>query len=118
MTTVYDVPPDKLTKSVGAKLKKNKAISMPEWSMNVKKGMSKELPPVDKDWWWVRGASVLRQIYLHGPVGVSRLRTYYGSSARRGVKKAHFRACFREDNTRAAFSVRTGRVCDKDEKGT
>jgi small subunit ribosomal protein S19e len=92
MTTVYDVPPDKLTKSVGAKLKKNKAISMPEWSKDVKKGMSKELPPVDKDWWWVRCASVLRQIYLHGPVGVSRLRTYYGSSARRGVKKAHFRA--------------------------
>lgn len=92
MTTVYDVPPDKLTKSVGAKLKKNKAISMPEWSKDVKKGMSKELPPEDKDWWWVRCASVLRQIYLHGPVGVSRLRTYYGSSARRGVKKAHFRA--------------------------
>jgi len=92
MTTVYDVPPDKLTKSVGAKLKKNKAISMPEWSKDVKKGRSKELPPEDKDWWWVRCASVLRQIYLHGPVGVSRLRTYYGSSARRGVKKAHFRA--------------------------
>lgn len=91
MTTVYDVPPDKLIKLVGEKLKKNKAISMPKWGLNVKSRVRKELPPQDRDWWWVRAASMLRQIYLHGPVGVARLRTYYGGRVRRGVKKEHVR---------------------------
>jgi len=91
MTTVYDVPPDKLVKMAGGKLKKNKAISMPKWGLDVKKGPNKELPPHDEDWWWVRCASVLRQIYLHGPVGVARLRTYYGGRVNRGVKKGRFR---------------------------
>lgn len=91
MTTVYDVPPDKLVKKVGGKLKKNNAISLPKWGLNVKRGANKELPPQDEDWWWVRCASVLRQIYLHGPVGVARLRTYYGGRVRRGAKKGRFR---------------------------
>jgi len=91
MTTVYDVPPDKLVKEVGEKLKKNKAISMPKWGVNVKSRANKELPPRDRDWWWVRSASVLRQIYIHGPVGVARLRTYYGGRVRRGVKREHVR---------------------------
>ncbi len=91
MTTVYDVPPGKLVKLTAEKLKKNKAIRMPKWAMDVKKGASKELPPQDTDWWWVRCASVLRQIYMHGPVGVSRLRTYFGGRVRRGAKPERFR---------------------------
>lgn len=91
MTTVYDVPPGELVKLAAEKLKKNKAIRMPRWAMDVKKGTSKELPPQDMDWWWVRCASVLRQMYLHGPVGVSRLRTYYGSRVRKGAKPERFR---------------------------
>ncbi|MHC1610898.1 MAG: 30S ribosomal protein S19e [Candidatus Methanospirareceae archaeon] len=91
MTTVYDVPPDKLVKMVGGKLKENKVISPPRWSVHVKRGANKELPPEDEDWWWVRCASVLRQIYLHGPVGVARLCTRYGGRVSRGVKKERFR---------------------------
>ena len=34
---------------------------------------------------------MLRQIYINGPVGVSRLRTYYGGRVRRGTKKERFR---------------------------
>ena len=92
MTTLYDVPPGKLVEKVAEELKKNKAIRMPKWAAEVKKGANKELPPQDDDWWWLRSASVLRQIYLHGPVGVSRLRTYYGSRVRRGAKPERFRA--------------------------
>ena len=91
MTTVYDVPPDKLVKLVAEKLKRNEAISLPKWAMEVKKGANKELPPQDIDWWWVRCASVLRQIYINGPVGVSRLRTHYGSRVNRGAKPERFR---------------------------
>ena len=92
MTTVYDVPADKLVMLVAEKLKKDKAIQMPKWAMDVKKGANKELPPQDSNWWLVRCASVLRQIYLNGPVGVSRLRTYYGGRVRRGAKPGRFRA--------------------------
>ena len=92
MTTVYDVPADKLVMLVAEKLKKDKTIQMPKWAMDVKKGANKELPPQDSNWWFVRCASVLRQIYLNGPVGVSRLRTYYGGRVRRGAKPDRFRA--------------------------
>ncbi len=91
MTTAYDVAPDELVKNVAEKLKKNKAIHLPKWAMDVKTGVSKELPPQDSDWWYVRCGSVLRQIYINGPVGVARLRTYYGSKHRRGVKKGRFK---------------------------
>lgn len=92
MTTIYDVPADKLVMLAAEKLKKDKAIQMPKWAMDVKKGANKELPPQDSNWWLVRCASVLRQIYLNGPVGVSRLRTYYGGRVRRGAKPERFRA--------------------------
>jgi len=91
MTTVYDVPPDKLVKLVAEKLKKNEAIYLPKWAMEVKRGANKELPPQNIDWWWVRCASVLRQIYINGPVGVSRLRTHYGGRVKRGAKPERFR---------------------------
>jgi small subunit ribosomal protein S19e len=52
--------------------------------------MHKERPPLKNDWWYVRTASVLRQIYRFGPIGVSKLRTKYGGKKNRGVKKSHF----------------------------
>ncbi|MDF2954448.1 30S ribosomal protein S19e [Candidatus Alkanophaga liquidiphilum] len=91
MTTVYDVPQDKLVQLAAEKLKRGKGIAPPKWAAFVKGGISNELPPQQEDWWWTRCASVLRQIYIHGPVGVSRLRTYYGGKRRRGVKPPHFR---------------------------
>ena len=91
MTTVYDVPADELVKAVAEKLKKMRAIAMPRWCVHVKTGVAKELPPMQKDWWYIRCASILRQIYINGPVGVSRLRTRYGGRQRRGVKREHFR---------------------------
>ncbi|MCW3136704.1 MAG: 30S ribosomal protein S19e [Canidatus Methanoxibalbensis ujae] len=91
MTTVYDVPAEELVKAVAEKLKKMRAISMPKWCIHVKTGCHKELPPAQPDWWYIRCASILRQIYIHGPLGVSRLRTRYGGRDRRGVKREHFR---------------------------
>lgn len=91
MTTVYEVQPEKLVKVVAEKLKNNKAIYAPKWSLHVRKGVSKELPPTEVDWWWIRCASILRQIYIKGPVGIERLRTYYGGRERRGVKKERFK---------------------------
>ncbi|MFH0949259.1 MAG: 30S ribosomal protein S19e [Candidatus Aenigmatarchaeota archaeon] len=66
-------------------------IQMPQWATFVKTGTGKQRPPEQSDWWYIRAASMLRRISIDGPVGISRLRTYYGSLKRRGHKPAHFR---------------------------
>jgi small subunit ribosomal protein S19e len=86
MTTAYDVPAESLIKNVAVKLKKEFKLEPPEWAMWVKTGAHKERPPEDNDWWFVRTASILRKIYLRGPIGVSRLRGMYGGKRDKGVK--------------------------------
>jgi small subunit ribosomal protein S19e len=56
----------------------------------VKTGVHKEMPPENPDWWFVRCASILRRVYIDGPVGVSRLRTFYGGKQRRPVATGAF----------------------------
>ena len=86
MTTVYDVPPNHLIDAVAEELKSSGKIEPPEWAAFAKTGVNKEMPPVNPDWWFVRCASVLRRIYIDGPVGVSRLRSYYGGMHLRKVR--------------------------------
>ncbi|RLF60904.1 MAG: 30S ribosomal protein S19e, partial [Thermoplasmata archaeon] len=66
MTTVYDVPAKDLIDAVAQKLKKIESIVEPEWSGIVKTGAHKENPPLEKDWWHIRCASILRKIYING----------------------------------------------------
>ncbi len=66
-------------------------LEMPPWAVYVKTGVSRERQPESETWWYVRAASVLRQLYRHSPVGVARLRSYYGGSKNRGHKPSHFR---------------------------
>lgn len=90
MTTVYDIPADMLINNIAKKLKEEKKITPPEWALFAKTGTHKELPPDNPDWWFVRCASLLRRIYIDGPIGVSRLRSFYGGKHRRGSKPPHF----------------------------
>jgi small subunit ribosomal protein S19e len=87
---MYDVDPSELIEKVTEKLKTMQEIKPPEWAAFVKTGVSKERPPLRKDWWYVRAASILRKVYRFGPIGVSKLRTKYGSKKNRGVKPEHF----------------------------
>lgn len=89
--SVREVPPNVLIKRLGEELRNLKELQPPEWSRHVKTGVHKERPPEQPTWWHVRTASVLRRIYLDGPIGVSRLRTYYGGRQRRGSAPEHFR---------------------------
>jgi len=89
MKLIKEVDPQVLIKRMSEELKK--MIPMPEWAKYVKTGVSRERPPEDPNWWWVRSASILRRIALDGPVGVQRLRTYYGGLKRLGHQPAHFR---------------------------
>ncbi|MDY6965561.1 MAG: 30S ribosomal protein S19e [Halobacteriota archaeon] len=90
MTTIYDVPADELIRKVAQELKEDENISPPDWSMYVKTGVNREFSPLSDDWWFTRCASLLRRIYIDGPVGVSRLRTFYGGRNRKGVRDARF----------------------------
>jgi small subunit ribosomal protein S19e len=91
MVTVTEVPAAKLIEKLKEELKKNEEIKPPAWASFAKSGAHRERPPKQKDFWYIRTASLLRKIYLEGPVGISRLRTYYGGKKRRGYKPAHFR---------------------------
>lgn len=90
MTTVYDVPASELIKKVAEKLTETDCITPPEWGPYVKTGIHKELPPSDSDWWFTRCASIMRRVYIDGPVGVFRLRSYYGGRRHGDVRKARF----------------------------
>lgn len=88
MVSIQDVDANELVKKMADELKKR--IEMPDWAKYVKTGVSRERPPENPDWWFLRAASILRRIYLDGPVGTERLRSYYGGLHRRGHKPSHF----------------------------
>jgi len=91
MTTAYDVPADVLIDKLSVYIKENiREIQPPEWASYVKTGSHVERVPQDHDWWYTRSASLLRKLYMNGPVGVSRLRKEYGGRKRVGMRPAHF----------------------------
>ena len=78
MVTVYDVPAEKLILKTAEKLKQNSAIVPPEWAEFVKTGVHTEKAPSQDDWWFTRSASILRKLYVKGPMGSSKLAAEYG----------------------------------------
>jgi small subunit ribosomal protein S19e len=90
MVTVYDAPAAELIRVTKEELKKVNEIKPPEWSAFVKTGAHVERPPSQEDWWYIRCASLLRTVYIKGPIGVEKLRTKYGGRKNRGTKKEHF----------------------------
>ena len=91
MATVYEVPADKLINKVAKDLKENQKFNRPEWAQYVKTGTHVQRQPDDPDWWWIRAATVMRKVYIDGPVGTRRLRTVFGGRKNRGVKPEEFR---------------------------
>jgi small subunit ribosomal protein S19e len=91
MTTVYDVPADPFIRSLAEELKKKPEIKPPAWSQFAKTGVHKEMPPEDPEWWFVRVASIMRRVYIDGPIGVERMRTFYGGKKDRGSRPNQFR---------------------------
>jgi small subunit ribosomal protein S19e len=93
MAVVYDVPATLFVAKAGQKLKETGKVQAPEWVADVKTGSHRQLPPTQPDWFYTRTASILRRIYMDGPVGVQRLRSLYGGRKNRGVKPdAHERS--------------------------
>ncbi len=89
MTTAHDVPAEDLIQAIEEELQDSDAVEPPEWAEFSKTGRDRELPPEEDDWWITRSASLLRKVYLEGPVGVSSLKREYGGKHRKGVEKSH-----------------------------
>jgi len=88
---VYDIPAAEFNKRLAEALKNMEEFKMPEWAAYVKTSVARERPPKETDFWYKRAASILRQLYINGPVGVGRLRTRYGGRKNRGQKPERFR---------------------------
>jgi small subunit ribosomal protein S19e len=90
MVTVYDVNPSDLIGQAAKELEKIDKVSMPDWAIVVKTGHGKDRTPDLDDWWYFRAASVLRKVYTKGPIGVAKLRKFYGVKKNRGCKPEKF----------------------------
>ncbi len=93
MPTPLDVPSDQLIDKLSKFLKENVGeVAPPTWALTAKTSSHGERPPANQDWWYTRCASLLRKMYIRGPVGISRLRVEYGGRLRRGTHIEHSRA--------------------------
>jgi len=88
---IRSIRPDKYNTALAEALKSIKEFEQPEWTAFVKTSVSRKRPSVEEDFWYKRSASILRQIYIKGIVGVERLRTRYGGRKNRGQRPAAFR---------------------------
>jgi len=92
LPTPYDVPPSILIERLARYLREEvDAIVPPTWASFVKTGSHTQRPPQTTDWWFTRCASLLRKIYVKGPIGIERLRSEYGGRIDRGAKPEHAR---------------------------
>ena len=90
MPVIEDYDVNEFIRKLADKLEKDNLVQPLEWASYVKTGNHKERPPVEKNWWYIRSAAILRSIYLLGPIGVSKLRTKYGGKKNRGHKPSIF----------------------------
>jgi small subunit ribosomal protein S19e len=91
MAKVYDVPADVLIERLSTILK-SEDIPTPSWTPFVKTGAHADKPPQDREWWYTRCASVMRKIYLRGPIGINELRKVYGGGKPSGYGAAHHKS--------------------------
>jgi small subunit ribosomal protein S19e len=92
MPTPLDVPSEIFIDKLSKFLKENTGdVAPPNWASTAKTGSHKERPPANPDWWYVRCASLLRKLYIHGPIGIARLSVEFGGRLRHGTHIEHSR---------------------------
>jgi small subunit ribosomal protein S19e len=85
MVNAHDVPSSKLIGALAVQMKALPGMEEPDWARWVKTGSHAERPPANADWWFTRAASLMRKLYIHGPVGLGDLERAYG-----GTKALHY----------------------------
>jgi len=87
MVSVQEVDTQQLIRETAERLKE-RGLEMPVWAGFVKTGRSRERPPQQENWWWIRGASLLRKVYLKRQ-GISKLRKAYSGRKNLGHGPEH-----------------------------
>ncbi len=80
-----------LNRELARELQERKILTPPGWAPFVKTGSHRERSPQERDWWYHRGAAILRSVALKGPVGTGKLAVKFGGRKNRGVKPDAFR---------------------------
>ncbi|MCL4399533.1 40S ribosomal protein S19 [Candidatus Parvarchaeota archaeon] len=87
----FDVNQTELVEAVADKMRREKVLSPPAWASFVKTSPAKDRVPSQQDWWYIRGASILRRFYMDNrPKGVNRLRVVYGDKTKNRYSGKHF----------------------------
>ena len=74
-----------LNPALAARLAEEKAVETPEWAEFVKTGVSRERPPSQDNWWFLRSAALMRKLAREGPMGVTHLSQAYGGRKDNGA---------------------------------
>ncbi|RLG14762.1 MAG: 30S ribosomal protein S19e [Candidatus Nanohalarchaeota archaeon] len=106
---------DKLINQMALNLQKEK-ITVPSWINMAKTGISRQKIPSDTNWWYFRMASILRQISIN-QIGVSRLRTKYGSRQNRGYAPEKFKKAGGNNIRKAMQELEKLELVERSQKG-
>lgn len=117
MPTAFDVPAEKLIAKLAEQLKGVEAVKPPEWGRYVTTGRHREKSPADDLWWHTRTAAVLRKIYIHGPVGTTRIAAMFGGKADRGSKPDKAVRGSRSISRATVQQLEKGQLVAKDKDG-
>jgi len=89
MTTAFDVPALPLLQLIAAHLRSEGKVTEPDWAPFARTGVHTEKAPVQRDWWFLRAAAILRKVYILGPIGTSRLSAEFGGARDGGSAPKH-----------------------------
>ncbi|MEM5811332.1 MAG: 30S ribosomal protein S19e [Candidatus Aenigmatarchaeota archaeon] len=81
---------DKFIEAIKEELKKFKELEPPGFIVFVKSGAHRERPPEQKDFWYIRAASILRKLSKGKPISVKDFRVIYGGRKKRGTRPEKF----------------------------
>ncbi|MBI3334709.1 40S ribosomal protein S19 [Candidatus Pacearchaeota archaeon] len=90
MADIRIIEPAEYNLKLAEALKQSGDFPKPTWIDLVKTGAHKQRPVIDEDFWYRRAASILRQAYTRGVIGVGRLRTRYGGRKDMGMQPPRF----------------------------
>jgi len=116
MVSCLDVDPNKLIGNVAKKLEEL-GIEKPVFVGIAKTGAHAQRPPSQENFWYLRCASVMRQIYINSNVGTNRLRRHYGGRKTRGVKPERHYPAGGSTIRKAMQSLEKAGLVKKDKKG-
>lgn len=93
---IYQVRPERFNMALKAYLKSSNKVVLPQDYDIMKTGEGRELAPDDDDWYYLRVASIVRQIAKKGVVTPGFLAERYGSRKNRGCKPSKYVPGYRE----------------------